>query len=889
MIKRTMLLALSMAVFIANAAELEISNAYRSAFVRGETNAEFRVKIKNTGKRQLDNLELSATQMLNGEKAVKSTLHKVAKLEAGSETELAIPVETRLAPKWRDMVFKVSATAADGSVVDEQSRLAYGIGPCRGDRMVAQMWHYTHSGTDDAEREVADFGFTHAYNKFFVKGMKTMSSQWQKEYIQRLDRAVMSGLMLTGGVMVRYPECKNRDVFMRKGPDGKSTLRRAGKNRSPQPEVGNPEMIKHVRKYTEEEARLLGAHAGFAGALLITENRDHTFPSYGGEALRYKAETGRDIPNTVTNKVYNYLLAKKRFPDGLVPDNDDILAYYTWFWQGGDGWPGYISAAAEAFNKRIAPGDEYRFTFWDPAVRCPPTWCAPKGVSMLNQWCYANPEPLNVAGPAEEMLAMTSGCSGQRTSIMTQLICYRVLLAPKGVNPDNPPKWLSRYPDANFISIPPDVLSEATWSMLAKPVDAIMYHGWGTVFNTGDKKSYVFTNEDSAKRLKDLFQNVISPLGPALKRLGREKPQVAVLESFTTVAMGGGGSWGWTAPVVTFLQRARLDPRVIYEDMVKRGDLKDVKVLYAPQCQFLPESVIKEIRAFQSRGGILLGDEKLTAQLTPDIKVPLVSFAPPPASDLVAGMEEYERANKETDRQRGTRMAKALMVSQAEDLRKRLLPKYKPLSDSSSPEIVVFNRKYRDTEYVFAVNDCRTFGDYVGQWGRQMEKGLPFSGWVSLNNAAERVGAVYELSRGEKIPFERVGNDVRVKVDYQTTDGRMFVFLPRPIASVKVAATDSVECGGVIEAEFRITDSSGALVDALLPVEMRVYDSAGRELDGARYTCAVGGIAKISLVTNLDDAPGDYRVVCRDRASGFTAETVVRRNGKSWWKQIFNW
>jgi uncharacterized membrane protein len=128
MIKRTMLLALSMAVFIANAAELEISNAYRSAFVRGETNAEFRVKIKNTGKRQLDNLELSATQMLNGEKAVKSTLHKVAKLEAGSETELAIPVETRLAPKWRDMVFKVSATAADGSVVDEQSRLAYGIG-----------------------------------------------------------------------------------------------------------------------------------------------------------------------------------------------------------------------------------------------------------------------------------------------------------------------------------------------------------------------------------------------------------------------------------------------------------------------------------------------------------------------------------------------------------------------------------------------------------------------------------------------------------------------------------------------------------------------------------------------------------------------------------------
>lgn len=880
---------LSLTVGIAQAAVLEITPAYRSAFVRGEPEAQFIVSVKNTGETPLSKVELRAVQLGEDGKALCEAVRKLGALDAGGETEVPVPVETRLRPRWRKLDISMTAKSADGKTVAENSSLDYGIGPARGDRMIAQMWHYSQTGTDNPEREVAEFGFTHAYNNFTVKGVRTMSPEWKKEQIRRLDRAVMNGLMLTGGVVVRYPEGKNRDVYMRKGQDGKSTLRRVGKNRLPQPEVGNPEMVECIRKFTESEAKFLSPHSGFAGALLITENRDHTFPSFGGEAERYRKETGKTVPVTVTNKTYNLKLAQARFPGGIVPDDDDILAYYTWFWRGGDGWPGYISAAAEAFNRRQPPDDENYFTFWDPAVRCPPIWGAPGKVRMLNQWCYANPEPLNVAGPAEEMLAMTSGTPGQRTSIMTQLICYRVLLAPKGVTPASPPEWLARRPDANFITIAPDVLSEATWSMLAKPVDAVMYHGWGTVFDTGDKKSYVFTNGEAAGRLKSLFENVISPLGPTLKRLGRETPRVAVLESFTTVAMGGGGSWGWTAPSVTFLQRARLDPRVIYEDMIRRGDLKDVQVLYAPQCRFLPESIVKAIREFQARGGLLLGDENLVPALKPDIKVPLVSFAPPPASDLVAGMEEFERANKDTDRQRGTRRAKVRMTAQAEDLRKRLLPLYRPLSDSSSPEIVVFNRKYRDTDYVFAVNDHRTFGDYVGQWGRQMEKGLPFSGWISLNGAAGRTGAVYELSRGEKVDFERVGGDVRVKVDYETTDGRMFVFLPRPIASVKAVATECVERGGVIEAEFRITDSSGALADALLPVEMRVYDSAGRELDGARYTCAVGGTAKISLATNLDDAGGDYRVVCRDRASGLTDAVTVRCAKRPWWKCIFNW
>ena len=858
---------------------MEISPAYRSAFVRGETNAVFRICVGNRGAEALGGVEARVVQLGDGGGAVGEARVHVGAVAAGGEAEAAVPLETRLRPGWRKLDVFVAGRLASGSEVTACSRLDYGIGPAQGDRMIVQMWHYNETTTNAAEHAVAEFGFTHGFNKFGIRGIAKLSDEWRREYIRRLDRAVMEGMMLTGGIDVAFPEGRDRNLFMRRGRDGKVVFRRVGRADVPQPDVGSPELRAAVREFTEREAQMLSPHAGFAGVLPVTELRDHSFPSFGGESARYRAETGRDVPDTVTNKVYSLALASRRFPDGVIPDDDEILSFYTWFWRGGDGWPGFYGDAVEAFRKRFPPGDEYRFTFWDPAVRCPPIWGSGGDVDVLNQWCYANPEPMNVAGPAEEMLAMTSGRRGQRTSIMTQLIVYRVQVAPKGVAASPEPEWARRNPEADFITIAPDVLNEATWSMIAKPVDMVMYHGFGTVGEPAEF-GHVFTNPDSARLLKHLVKDVIAPLGPVLKRLKRDPPPVAVLESFATVAMGGPGSWGWTAPSVTYLQRARLDPRVVYEDMVRRGGLVDVKVLYAPQCRFLPKSVIEEIRRFQGRGGLLLGDDQLVPALRPDVKVPVVSFAPPPKSDLIEGIEEQERSNRESDRQRATRRAKARMVAQANELRKALAGRYEPASDSSSAEIVVYNRRGRGARYLFAVNDNRTFGDYVGQWGRVMEKGLPFSGWVSLRGAAEGTGAVYELSRGEPVAFERVGGDVRVKVDFETTDGRMFVFLPRRIASVKATAVSEVAPGGVIEASFRVMDGSGALVDALLPVEMRVYDAAGRELDGAGYACADGGVAKVSVRTNLDDAEGDYRVVCRDRATGQSETVFVRRSSR---------
>jgi hypothetical protein len=496
---------------------------------------------------------------------------------------------------------------------------------------------------------------------------------------------------------------------------------------------------------------------------------------------------------------------------------------------------------------------------------------------------------MNVAGPVEELFAMAEGNPLQQVMIMTQIICYRVHLAPKDVKVNPQPEWVKRLPDAAFPTIPPDVLQEATWSMLAKPVRGIMYHGWGCIYDTGEEKGYCYTNPETKDRLKALLNGVVAPLGPSLLKIGRERNRVAVLESGISAMLGGPASWGWSAPAITFLQRARLDPRVVYEESVLKGGLDDVKVLYAPQLCMTTRRVVEAVKEFQRKGGILVGDEQMLKALKPDVTVPIVKFTAPPASDHTEDVEAMAGAQGGDGKARSATMnAKRIMQAQAEDLRKALAAKgYRPPSDSSSTEIVVYNRKWEDTPYIFAVNDKRTFGDYVGQWGKIMEKGLPYEGTVSLAGGAGKVGAVYELSRGGRMAFSVSGSDVVVPLKYDTNDGRLLVFLPEEIAKVRISAPVDVAPGGVLSLEFKVLGRSGTPIPAVMPVEVRLYDPSGRELDGAGYAAAVGGVCRMKIPLNVDDPPGEYRLVCRDRASGLVTEKRIFRGRLPWWKRAW--
>ena len=861
----------------------------RMAFQRGESDAKVGISVENRSGGALSDVRVTCEQFCE-EGRIRNVKCKMENgkcdhagrvtLPDGETFKIEFALETRIRCGWH--VLRLTFEGRDEAKKDVKlvRLVRYGIGPRTGDRMRTLMW-----GVPAAlpVKELLDVGFTHAY--VYAGGPGELDDAYDPKPVFNLfDDALVDGL---GVVRILAPSiippCADTNRYIRY-----DCLNRPSKNRTP--EVSHPELIERFRAISARDAEIFAEHPAFQGVLPYSELRDQSFPSFNSERERYKAATGRDIPKGVDGKKLRLSLAEQRFPDGVVPEDDEIYLYYSWFLKGGDGWPTFLSAGLDEFGKRIHRPDF--ISFWDPAVRWAPAWGSGGSADMLNQWCYAVPEPMNVAGPCEEILAMAAGRPGQKAAIMTQLICYRSKMAPMDEEVPSKPEWAKRFPKAAFPTIPPDVLQEATWSMLAKPVQAIMYHGWGTIFDTHNTTYYCFTNPESTDRLRMLLKNVVAPLGPTLKRLGRDQPPVAILESFTTCAMGGPASWGWSAPSITCLQRARLDPRVVYEESLVRDGFDGIKVLYAPQCRFMTPSMIERIKSFQRAGGILIADDQLVSALTPDVRVPLMSFEAPPESDHTEDVDAVEKAKAKALKTRNaTVRAKKIMQDAGDEIRAKLAEKgYRPAADSSSPEIVVYNRRWRSTPYLFAVNDARTFGDYVGPWGRVMEKGVPSEGWISINDTARRIAAVYELSKGEKKSFNRDGDNVKVPVSFDTNDGRMFVFLPSPIASVDVEVGGTRSCasfsvaedcdppvqrGDEITVTMTVRDGKGKAVPALLPVEVRLYDANGREIDGGGFTCAEGGVAKVTFQTNLDDADGAYRLACRDRASGISVEKTV--------------
>ena len=622
------------------------------------------------------------------------------------------------------------------------------------------------------------------------------------------------------------------------------------------PDCTNGEVVATMKRLSYASGKVFGAHPALYGTLINTERRDHTQPALNKRAEeRYRTATGREIPPEVDGKLPPSYLTLSEFPaDGIVPDDHPLLLYYRWFWKEGDGMNALNGEMAAAF--KAGAGDPALVTMHDPAVRVPPVWGSGGNVDLLNQWVYAYPEPFRVAAVAGEQRAMAEGRPGQKAGIMTQMIVKRHELVIPGMKVKNVPKWVKWEPKASYMTTPPGLLREATWAMLSRQVDSIMYYGAGALtppnfLFTGLK----FIDPASRKALSEIFDGVVKPLGKMLRELPEREADTAVYESFAACLFAGRGGWGWGRewPSGMLFFRANLAPRTLYDETILAGGLKNIKVLFMPHCDVLTASVAREIEKFQARGGIVVADRNLAPGITPDVVIGEVTFR----------------------RNSGAKRFKADYKRAAAELLENLHGFYTPFV-SADPEFLTFPRKYKSTDYLFVVNDLRTYGGNFGAWRQVMEKGLPHRGEVLVRRKA---GAVYELSRGGKVDFLKTFDGVRCRLDFATNDGRILMFLDSPIREVRIAAPAAVGRGEKLKVRVEIRDARGRLVPALLPVSFKIHPPHG---DMPPVVCdrAADGVLEREFLIPLNETPGEWELVVRDRASGLTAQTKFTVKGR---------
>lgn len=706
------------------------SESSRFAFERMETKAYLEFSVANHRQHRMEGASVVLTE--SGGVTLRAPLEPLA---PGEQRRVRLPLDTSLRADryaWMGVV-----TDEGGTALSDPVKVDVTITPRPLPHvMPVVLW----GGTDNTEA-LKRIGFTHRFVSIAQAPYEAESTA------VATARKKMDDLFAVGiGSMVNANAGRN--------PINRTKYNRVDRAGKPYARENIDGLLPGAKDYFRQVGRSMSAAfgdlPGFQGVLLNTEVRDSTKPSFHSvDQEAYKARTGKIVPAEVVDARGVQYAKLANFPGSrIIPDNAPLLTYYQWFWKEGDGWNDLNTEVASGLKEKAGPRV---WTWYDPAVRAPSLYGSGGAVDYLNQWTYTYPDPLKIGLACNETLAMAQGRPGQKVMAMTQAIWYRSQTAPMpkpGSSPSVPPVgWELEKPDAKFITIAPDHLSEALWLNLSYPIEGVMYHGVGSLI--GEKQgSYILTNTETQTRLTQLVKEVVVPLGPTLKQIPDIQPDVAFLESATSQLFadrgtyGWGGGWGADSWLIS--QYAGLQSRVIYEETIAQKGLGDYRVLFLTHCDVLPQSIADAVREFQRKGGILIADEFLVPGIDPDILIP----------------SEKRTGKGDAD--------KALLMQKAGELRAALSPFYTPAMASSNPEVILRQRAYGTAQYLFVVNDHRTYGDYVGHHGKVMEKGLPSEAVVTLKRD---LGRIYDLKAQKEVPVRVVDGELQFDVQLPPGEG----------------------------------------------------------------------------------------------------------------------
>ena len=819
----------------------------RHAFVRGEKDAAVKLNIHAVKSFQPGakvRLSLAAIP----EAVVETTLP--FSLEENTDCEIVVPFPADYAVGDYAVKLELLGTLANGETAKSVLEDQFSIGPKQPqDDFPIILW----SGGLPMDT-LLSHGMTHELHWFMYFLIKYGKESLQQQVNLRLDEAVAKGARMvnqfsvSGYFVEDYPRMRADGTVV---PNGV--------------EAANPEFQEKTVQCAIDFAQITSEHPGCDAVLLNSEVRDSSVPSFGSsDPKAFEDFAGFPVPAEAVAKDGINWRSKPDFPlDRVIPYDDPMLVFYRWFWTVGDGWNVVQSKLTEALHEHHKLP---MWTWFDPAVRVPPLWGSGGSVDVISQWTYGYPDPMRTGGATDELFAMAAGRPGQKVMSMTQLICYRNQTAPVNEKVDNPPSWMKGNETAGFISIPPDSLTEATWAIIARPVQGIMYHGSNSVWGENEAfylanmrnaenshAPYCTTNPDTKVAMANVLNNVVKPLGPTLKRIPARPAEVVLLHSFASSMYAKRGTWGWgndwLSHVHLMFSWANLAPAIYYEETILRDGLDGVKVLGLFHCDVLTKEVVDRILDWQAQGGIVVADEHLTPAILPDIVICEIPY-----------MQENDQN-------------KADLQKLAHELREQLDPYYLPYTDADNYDIVTRTRTYGDADYVFAINDKREYGDYIGQWKRTMEKGMPNAGKVTVKRSS---AAVYDLVAHQAVPFDSNDGMTTIPVQYETNDGRLFLLLDTPIDTVKVEVPAEVSAGVEQLLRAEVCSADGKPVKALIPIELTIIDDEGNTLDDSGYGCAIDGRLEWRFSIPKGTPTGKkYNVVVVDLASGQLALSQI--------------
>jgi len=188
---------------------------------------------------------------------------------------------------------------------------------------------------------------------------------------------------------------------------------------------------------------------------------------------------------------------------------------------------------------------------------------------------------------------------------------------------------------------------------------------------------------------------------------------------------------------------------------------------------------------------------------------------------------------------------------------------------ADNQDLIVRSRGCDRADYIFAVNDKRTFGDYVGQWRLVPEKGEPNSGIVTVHHPA---AAAYDLVKHQPVVLKKQDRKCSFQVDLAPGSGKLILLLDRAINSIDLNMPERIKQGEKYTIKLQISDKNRQVIAACLPVEVTLTAANSVKLPGSGYYAAVNGSLIINEIMAPNAPAGKAKISVRCLASGKIAE-----------------
>ncbi|MBT5606055.1 MAG: hypothetical protein HOJ57_08950 [Lentisphaerae bacterium] len=591
--------------------------------------------------------------------------------------------------------------------------------------------------------------------------------------------------------------------------------------------------VNMARTYAAENS----PYPGYRLMNLNTETENHNSPDYSDAGLaRAKAEYGETPPPLATS---SYALPHTEVDGlaqhGIIDDKHPLLRFYRWFWLHGEGFNELSGDMANAIRE-VAPR---AFVFHDPAERMPFFRDRHRDVHLWD-WTYTTPNALTIPFKIDVLNAMAKAPFNQVTNYV------QVLWKATIVSPEN------ECPSASIIRL----------GLLYSTSRQVCAAGH---WNTGWMRDP--QNLDRWEGVKRLHEELWRPLGPTLTNLSHDTPaKIAFLVSHTNELFAAKfrGKWqkfsayaGWWEAFA----RAGISVNIVFEEDVAEGKLAGYRALFIPFGEVISKSAHDGITAFAQSGGRVVADSNL------GFPVAGVTIMKNSLDHCVYPQWAWRTVRHGRGVNAQERIAR--MWAATEEVEKIFAQERVDCPTPNVPWLVINQRSFEDIRYVFAVNDKRSAGNQVGQYGVMLEQGEPLTASVTVPRA-EHVAAVYDLTDSTRTPFSREGENVTWEAAYAPASAKLFALLPQEIGSLQLTVPETAQTGSPATLSARILDPSGNAVRGVVPLELELRDPQGARSEFSDTFTAKNGAWEKVIRIALNDRPGTWQVTLRERASGQT-------------------